>query len=358
MTGIKETIEVITNAGYSPHELKKIIVEIYNKLPNQLREEIYNYFLELSYDKNSVQYGLYTDSRIKETIEVIRQRFPDKEIFLLSDHMNEFPNTKKIVLQQINENSDKSVYLCVYENWNECEKALEMIKKNNSYYYLPMKAFPPARYFHLDDELHNLLQKEAALKEDHFDSYDFENIAQAIEFVTDIDGDFVEIGTFQGRSAHFMLSYLKLKNHKRNCYFLDTFEGFSYNNAQNSSDAGWFKTHFETSIEKVDGFLSEFDNYKLIKIDITNDPFPIEKKIALCNIDLDLEEAIYSALHKVAPLISYGGVILCEDYGHLPRLAGAMIAVNSFLKSEQSKNFKSIYLASGQLLLLKIRGNK
>ena len=69
MTGIKETIEVITNAGYSPHELKKIILEVYNKLPNQLREEIYNYFLELSYDKNSVQFGLYTDSGIKETID-------------------------------------------------------------------------------------------------------------------------------------------------------------------------------------------------------------------------------------------------------------------------------------------------
>jgi len=41
---INETMEVITNAGCSPPELKKIILDVYNKLPDKLQEEIYNYF--------------------------------------------------------------------------------------------------------------------------------------------------------------------------------------------------------------------------------------------------------------------------------------------------------------------------
>jgi len=345
----------VTTDECSPAEFRQRLANAYEELPTKSKEEIYNYFIGRSYNENSIQYDLSSDSWIKETMEVIRQRFPKKEIFLLSDYMNTLPNTKKIKPQQIEKNSDESVYLCVYKNWKKCENAIKIIKKNKSYYYLPMRGFPPARYFQMDDELQNLFRQEADIKESHFDSYDFENIAQVIEFVTDIEGDFVEIGTFRGRSAHFMLSYQKLKNHKRNCYFLDTFEGFSYDSAQNSSDAGWYKTHQETSMEEVDKFLSEFENYKLIKIDITKDPFPIDKKIAFCNIDVDMEEAVYSALQKVASLISWGGVILCEDYGHLPRLAGAKIAVDSFLKSEQGKNFKSIYLSSGQMLLLKIK---
>ena len=105
----------------------------------------------------------------------------------------------------------------------------------------------------------------------------------------------------------------------------------------------------------VDGLLQITNqNYELIESNICRDCLPESiKQIVVCNIDVDLYDATRAALQKVAPLIVKSGIIICEDPTSTPPLAGALLAMEEFLKTEMGKKFMKI-LAGGQYLLIKI----
>lgn len=73
----------------------------------------------------------------------------------------------------------------------------------------------------------------------------------------------------------------------------------------------------------------------------------------MVSIDVDMYEAVYEALIKVENKLVKNGIIVCEDYGHLPSLIGANAAVDVFLNKTKTKFFK-LYLNSGQLILIKL----
>jgi len=141
---------------------------------------------------------------------------------------------------------------------------------------------------------------------------------------------------------------------KKDAYFLDLFEGFTYEEAHESSDAFWVDQFSSTSIEEVEKRLYKFKNIKLIKCNIIKDKFPeVIKKIAVCNIDVDMYDAVLSALNKIAPLIVPGGIIMVEDQGHTPNIAGAYLAIDEFKKTEIGKEFFHWNLLSGQALFVR-----
>ena len=76
-------------------------------------------------------------------------------------------------------------------------------------------------------------------------------------------------------------------------------------------------------------------------------------RIAVCDIDVDMYEAVTAALEKTADRIPPGGVILIEDQGHTPNIAGGFLAVRDFLATEQGRRFMSWNLTSGQALLVR-----
>lgn len=184
-----------------------------------------------------------------------------------------------------------------------------------------------------------------------------ENICEGLELTKNIDGDYVEIGVYKGGSALTALNYMKNTNQKRQSYLIDTFEGFNYEDAKNSSDIVWQNTHFisndiETYVKET---LKEYDNYNLIKSNIVKDNLPDEiKKISLANIDVDLEEATYSAIVKVSKKLSVYGIIMCEDPVLTPNLVGAKYALEKFLESEEGNNYLKIF-KKNHYFLLKIK---
>jgi hypothetical protein len=142
----------------------------------------------------------------------------------------------------------------------------------------------------------------------------------------------------------------------RKSYFFDTFEGFSYPTAETSADAIWLGTHENTSIQRVTELLSCFANAHVGKLNIIEDELPKEVAgIAVCNIDVDIYEAIRAALKKTADLMVPGGIIIVEDTGHTPLLGGALLAMEEFLQTEQANSFLPIHLSSGQTFLVKVR---
>ena len=185
-----------------------------------------------------------------------------------------------------------------------------------------------------------------------------ENICEAIELTKNLEGDYVEIGVFEGGSALTALNYFKSINLTRTVYLLDTFEGFNYKESEKSQDLRWHKSHYIDSEIKTKNFLketlNEFKNYKLVTNNICRDELPQEvSKISLANIDVDLYEATYMALKKVSKKIVKNGIIMCEDPPNTPVLYGALYAMEKFLNSEEGNDFIKVFKKNHYFLIKK-----
>ena len=171
-----------------------------------------------------------------------------------------------------------------------------------------------------------------------------------------VPGDYVEIGVYKGTSARIALNYFDRSSIRKQCWFLDTFEGFRYDASGDSPDAVWFDTHRDVNLEEVTRLLSGFKTpHTILKRNIITDPLPDGiGDIALCNVDVDMYEAVVAALQKVAARIPVGGVIIAEDQGHTPLLLGGYAAAKDFLATDAGRGFVPIQLSSGQMYMVRV----
>ncbi|MEJ7645112.1 MAG: TylF/MycF/NovP-related O-methyltransferase [Chryseolinea sp.] len=297
-------------------------------------------------------------SDLDEPLAKIKARFgAQQKIFLMTDrtdrppqknlHIIEWSAIRDLVID------GPFVAICAYESDSNLIPAIREIKdRPNSFYFCPFRYVPTARYFHRDKIAHKILQQELRLNLGKFDLGDFENIFQSINSTRGVDGVYVEIGVYRGDSAHAALMYMKEAGITRKSYFFDLFEGFTNPSSALSTDAAWLESHQETSLNLVQELLADFPHATVTKLDIIAEELPDEIiKIALCNIDVDIYEAVKAALEKVAPLMTTGGIIILEDQGHTPYLAGAYLATVEFTST--TSGFVPIHMTSGQMLLVK-----
>jgi hypothetical protein len=232
---------------------------------------------------------------------------------------------------------------------------------------LPLHQFyPVAEYWRTNSRAKQALEQEFDLqtsREVHkWDTADFVNITQAIEATKNIQGSYVEVGVFQGNSAKVALRYMKHCGIARDSFFLDVFIGFTYPEAQTSVDQLWRGSHTVEAPE-ARAVVSQLQSYadaewpvkiNVLKRNIITDPLPSEAApIAVANLDVDMYEAVYAGLDKLAPLIAPRGILIVEDPGHTPALSGARMALNHFLNSAKARDFIPIAMASGQTFLIK-----
>jgi hypothetical protein len=150
----------------------------------------------------------------------------------------------------------------------------------------------------------------------------------------------------------------------RPSYFLDVFEGFTYEAARTSPDTTWKGTHQSDGIETVAARLQRFARPELgrpvhiVKNNIITEPLPAGiQQIAVANLDVDLLEAVYHGLLQLAPHIAIGGILIVEDPGHTPLLIGAHAALEMFQRTALARDFVPIYMRSGQTILVRTEGH-
>jgi hypothetical protein len=187
---------------------------------------------------------------------------------------------------------------------------------------------------------------------------DFVNLCQALENAKTLPGDVVEIGCFRGSSGSVMLDYARTVGIDKTFWFLDVFTGFSYDAAQTSSDQFWINSHTTEGPDAVGANLrsqaADASRVHVIQNNVITDPLPSEiREISLCNLDVDLFEAVEAGLFRVAPLIVPGGILICEDAGHTPALIGARVALERFMRSDLGKKFTPVHMTSGQVFLIR-----
>ncbi len=331
-----------------------IIFNIDNPIYFNEQQEIYNNFEEMKARK---LYPIFLNrisiKNINSEIKQYENRF-NKKIYVLTD-CNYLPNQYNVIdIKNIEQYTNEDcIFVLVYNKDFEALKVAAKLSEYNLKYFSLTQPFPLARYFHTNKIAYDVLVEESISNNWHFCPVDFENIFQALENCKNLDGDYVEIGTFKGDSASATLNYMEKANINKKSYFLDTFVGFDYEEAYNSEDGLWQNTHKETSLEEVKTRLSKYKNIEVIQSNIITDELPSEiQNICVANIDVDMYEAVKAALYKVKDKIVKNGIIICEDYGHTPGLIGAQKATEEFL-TENPDMFIKIYLNSGQMFLIR-----
>mgnify|MGYP002855294478 CR=1 FL=1 len=309
-----------------------------------------------------------TEAIIFNEYQKVKREYKDKDVFVLTDL--KFSNTglqeSIISIEELkNLDVEKCLLYLAFAEADSYMKVMPYVKKYSLPYVGCGAGCFRARKYSMEDSggvvdyisinaaARNVLKKEYIKGGKYFCMPDMENICQVIESTRNVPGSYVEIGVFRGDTARVALHYMKETGINRECWLVDTFCGFTYDEAESSSDVHWNGTHTTTSVALVKERLNEYQSVHFLEQNIIIDDLPNEiGDVAVCNIDVDMEEAVYSALNKMKNRISPGGIIIAEDYGHMPTLTGAFYSVNRFIK-ESGDKFTCLYMPSGQMLLIR-----
>jgi hypothetical protein len=259
-----------------------------------------------------------------------------------------------------------SVFYCIFDSDERAASIIGFIIDRGGIFYPPPIVCPPASYFHFHDNARGVLKQELEDQQrEGFDKWDcgpgdMINLVQCIDLTREVEGAFVEIGTYRGSSARLALRYMHSIGLRRICWFLDVFSGFDYEEAAASADRMWIGTHATEGAEWVRKRLQAHGDpeagleVRVVRANVIRDPLPADiTGVALANIDVDMLEAVQAALSRIAPLVVTGGIMIVEDPGHTPALIGARIALDRFLKSPAGSAFLPVYMESGQTLLFR-----
>lgn len=150
------------------------------------------------------------------------------------------------------------------------------------------------------------------------------------------EGDFVELGCFEGDTSLLLAEILKNNNSEKKLWIYDSFEGLPEKTTEDFSEAGRdFKKGelFTTKRFVKQRFLRANLPVPRIKkawfSELKNEDLP--EKIAFAFLDGDLYESIKDSLGLVSPKLAKDGKIVVHDYNN-PQLPGVSKAVDEFLE--------------------------
>ena len=185
-----------------------------------------------------------------------------------------------------------------------------------------------------------------------------------------IEGAFVECGVWKGGSMMAAIETLKHQNvFNRELYLYDTFEGMSeptendIDHAQqsaaeqlaqrnkNESDVVWAYSPLEAVQKSVlsTGYPSDLIHFIKGKVEETI-PNTLPDKIAILRLDTDWYESTKHELAHLFPLLTHGGILIIDDYGHW---AGAKKAVDEYFLNLNEKYFMHRIDNTGRLIIKK-----
>lgn len=254
-----------------------------------------------------------------------------------------------------------SLFLVFFHTDDDYFYTLKKIKDHNGQFFSLPSYHPKVRYVWVDKHAAQAIDEtfSQGSKVSHLTLEVHETICLCLNATKHLEGDYVEIGVYKGGSALTALNYMQYAQMPRKSYFIDTFNGMTYEEAYQSSDVLWKDTHILWGVAETMNHVRRVLNptgqdFTLVPANICSDPLPHDlKKIAVCNLDVDLYEATLASLLKVAPLMVKGGIIICEDPTSTPGLGGALVAMEEFLSMPIGKKFVKT-LTNAQYLLIKV----
>lgn len=172
-------------------------------------------------------------------------------------------------------------------------------------------------------------------------------------------GDVVELGCWQGQSAHGIAQILHSKSFKNRFMIFDSFEGLSELSAEDKNELREFTveeietqaTSLSATLETVQRNLKSFDFIDYYKGWIPERFSEVtDHKFSFVNIDVDLYQPIKDSLGFFYPRLLRGGIIFLDDYG-MSQFPGAQKATEEFLKENKPSFF--MYFPFGAAMIVK-----
>lgn len=191
-------------------------------------------------------------------------------------------------------------------------------------------------------------------------------ILQKLKELSDVEGDYVECGTFKGNTlipaALYSSNMGFFKNKK--IIGIDTFEGFPikehnkkdlpsyfnvlYNNnlitedhynkakkrTNNFKDLSHLENEYFLNVDEVFSNSSKFSNVSLIKGTFEKITPNFKDKIAILHLDGDLYESYLTCLNNLYDNVIKNGVIIFDEY-YSHKYPGARVAVDEFFTDKQ-----------------------
>lgn len=176
---------------------------------------------------------------------------------------------------------------------------------------------------------------------------------KAIEYVTEknLTGDIVECGVWKGGSSMAAaLTMRKLRDTHRKIYLYDTYAGMTEPTGSDVPIQGktpvrdiWLQNQFKDvnlwcysplDEVKTNLYSTGYPKNKLVFVEGAVEktiPKIMPKRIALLRLDTDWYKSTYHELKYLFPLLTVGGVLIIDDYGHWQ---GARIAVDRYFKEK------------------------
>jgi len=272
------------------------------------------------------------------------------------------------VLRSLDSLTDEQVSGSVFHVYFLCDSdALPVLRRirTTGGSFLPDANSSKTDYRFVNRAALEVLQKTWSAKDrvSHLKVGVHENLCEALELTKGVPGDYVEIGVYKGGQALTALHYLRHLEgqgyRERKAWLLDTFDGFTYPQAESSPDIQWAGTHRLFGAEKTMRYVRETltvagAQFELVRSNICEEDLPANVKlVSVANIDVDMYEPTFAALTKTADRVSPGGMILVEDAASTPRLYGAYLALCDFLDTPAGRDFIPIFKSSQYFLIRK-----
>jgi hypothetical protein len=177
-------------------------------------------------------------------------------------------------------------------------------------------------------------------------------LVRALEHVCahGIPGDIVECGVWKGGSIMLAAkTLLRLGEQGRHLHLFDTFQGMSdptdldvdYEGTRAADHMDRHVPHTLSPLEEVranlfgTGYPRDAIHFVEGKVEDTL-PSRAPERIALLRLDTDWYESTYHELVHLYPLLSPGGILIIDDYGHW---RGSRRAVDQYLEENDLKLF-------------------
>ena len=156
---------------------------------------------------------------------------------------------------------------------------------------------------------------------------------------SDVDGDIVELGCYEGTTALFEQRLIEALHSEKELWVYDSFEGLPAKTRPDESALGEAftvgelrasKARLERNFHKAGLKLPHIKRAWFWELEDSELP----EKICFAFLDGDFYESIMDSLTLVMPKLSRGGAIIVDDYQNA-KLPGVKKAVDAFFLSNQ-----------------------
>jgi predicted O-methyltransferase YrrM len=163
---------------------------------------------------------------------------------------------------------------------------------------------------------------------------------QCINETRDVCGDIFEVGCATGHTTCFLNRHLQMAGIAKDYYCIDTFGGFTtadvaFEIEKRGKKRGDFTGFRNNSLKRFEYTLKRNSCRRTFCVQSDVQQYEFQRPISFCLLDVDLYKPTISALRKVWPMLSPGGIIVVDDCKPANQFDGAMQAYTEFTESER-----------------------